>query len=164
MIRKKNISIRSIEERDLKVIYEWNSQEMRGLYQEFHFESFHQLQNDYKKDGFCSSKFQMLMIEDEDISIGLLYLNFYREGIVRVGLVLNPENCNEGNGTTILKLTIDFLFENYPIVRVEAETDIQNNAAQKVLENGGFLKEGTLRKYRFHHGTYNDSYMYSIVK
>lgn len=164
MISHENICIRAIEERDLKVIYEWNSEKMRGNYQEFQFESFRKLQNEYEKDGFCSSKFQMLIVEEGEKSIGLIYLNFFREGIVGIGMVLSPEHCNKGNGSIILNLIIKFLFENYPIVRIEADTDVENIVAQKVLKKAGFLKEGTLRKFRYHHGCYHDSYIYSIVK
>ena len=52
MITEGDINIRTIEERDLKVIYEFNSQKARGNYQEFQFESFRKLQLEYEKDGF----------------------------------------------------------------------------------------------------------------
>lgn len=164
MIRQGDISIRTIENSDLRVVYEFNSQNIRGNYQEFEFQSFRKLEIEYEKNGFCSSEFQMLNVEEREKSIGLLYLNFYRQGIIRIGLVLKPDNCNKGNGTVILNLIVNYIFENYPIVRIEADTDIENIMAQKVLQKVGFLKEGTLRKYRYHHGTYHDSYSYSIVK
>ncbi|NMM63047.1 GNAT family N-acetyltransferase [Clostridium sp. P21] len=164
MIKQGSICIRTIEECDLKVIYELNSQKKRGNYQEFQFESFRKLQMQYEKDGFCSSEFQMLNVEGGEKSIGLVYLSFYRQGIARIGLVLNPDSCNKGNGKVVLDLIVKYIFDNYPIVRIEADTDVENIIAQKVLEKFGFLKEGTLRKYRYHHGTYHDSYMYSIIK
>lgn len=34
-----------------------------------------------------------------------------------------------------------YIFENYPIVSIEADTDIENIIVQKVLEKVGFLKE-----------------------
>lgn len=164
MIKQGNINIRAIEESDLKAIYEFNSQKTRGNHQEFQFESFRSLQREYEKDGFCSSEFQLLNIEEGGKSIGLLYLNFYRQGIARIGLVLSTDNRNKGNGTAALNLIVKHIFENYLIVRIESDTDVENIAAQKVLQKVGFLKEGTLRKYRYHHGTYHDSYIYSIIK
>lgn len=164
MIKQGNICIRTIEEDDLKAIYNWNSQNMRGNYEEFQFESFQNLQTEYEKNGFCSSEFQMLMVEEKEKSIGLLYLNFYRDGIARIGLVLSPDSCNKGNGTTILNLIVKYIFENYPVVRIEADTDVENVAAKKTLAKVGFFNEGTLRKYRYHHGAYHDSYIYSIIK
>ena len=164
MITEGDINIRTIEERDLKVIYGFNSQKTRGNYQEFQFESFRKLQLEYEKDGFCSSEFQILNVEKEEQTIGLLYLSFYRQGIVRIGLVLSSDNCNKGNGAATLNLIVKYIFENYPTVRIEADTDVENIIAQKVLQKAGFLREGTLRKYRYHHGTYHDSYIYSIIK
>ncbi|KOR24746.1 GNAT family protein [Clostridium sp. L74] len=164
MIVQENICIRTIEEKDLREIYKWNSQKVRGEYQEFQFESFRQLQKEYEKDGFCSSKFQMLVATEKEKLIGLVYINFLREGIVRIGLNLNYENSNKRNGTIILKSMVEFLFENYTIVRIEADTDVENIAAHKILEKVGFNKEGTLRKYRYHHGCFHDSHIYSIIK
>ncbi|WP_026887000.1 GNAT family N-acetyltransferase [Clostridium beijerinckii] len=164
MITEGDINIRTIEERDLKVIYEFNSQKTCEDYQEFQFESFRKLQLEYEKDGFCSSEFQILNVEKEEQTIGSLYLSFYRQGIVRIGLVLSSDNCNKGNGTVILNLIVKYIFENYPIVRIEVDTDVENIIAQKLLQKAGFLREGTLRKYRYHHGAYHDSYIYSIIK
>ena len=41
---------------------------------------------------------------------------------------------------------------------------MDNIAAQKMLERCGFRAEGVLRKYRFHHGSYHDSYLYSYTR
>lgn len=41
---------------------------------------------------------------------------------------------------------------------------MENVADQKVLEKVGFTKEGTLRKYRYHHGFYHNPYIYSFVR
>ncbi|MDO4535771.1 MAG: GNAT family protein, partial [Clostridium perfringens] len=161
MINKENIIIRAIEEEDLETIYRWNSQEFRGDFQEFQFQSLNKLKEEYSKNGFYSKEFQMLIVKEKDIKIGLVYLNFYREGIVKIGLVLNHESCNKGRGTSILKIMTEHLFNNYQIVRIEADTDVENIAAQEILSKVGFLREGKLRKYRFHHGSYHDSYIYS---
>ena len=102
MIMEGNISIRTIERDDLKTIYRWNSQEIRGDFQEFKFQSLNELEQDYNKSGFCSDEFQVLMIKEEEHKIGLVYLSFYREGIVKIGMVLIPNSCNRGKGTPIL--------------------------------------------------------------
>ena len=164
MLNRGDITIRAIEDEDLEVIYRWNSEKFRGGFQEFQFESLNELKKEYNKSGFCSNEFQILLIKEKDNKIGLIYLNFYREGIVKIGLVLQPESCGKGRGATALKIMIEYLFNNYHLVRIEADTDIENMAAQKILEKVGFLKEGTLRKYRFHHGKYHDSYIYSLIK
>ena len=42
---------------------------------------------------------------------------------------------------SIMKQIVKYIFENYPIVSIEADTDIENIIVQKVLEKVGFLKE-----------------------
>lgn len=164
MIDEKNITIRTIEDEDLEIIHKWNSQMVRGDFQEFRFQSLNELKKEYNENGLCSNEFQILMLKDKGSKIGLVYLNFYRDGIVKIGLVLNPESCNKGIGTIILKIMTKYLFNNYQVVRIEADTDVENIAAQKILKKVGFLKEGTLRKYRFHHGKYHNSYIYGLVR
>jgi diamine N-acetyltransferase len=61
-------------------------------------------------------------------------------------------------------MILKHLFNNYPLARIEADTDVNNKAAQKVLKSAGFLQEGRLRNYRYHHGKFNDSYLYSITR
>ena len=83
---------------------------------------------------------------------------------VGVGLVLDPGARGQHLGSRVLELTRDYLLDNYPVVRIEADTDVENVAAQKALERCGFSAEGVLRKYRFHHGRYHDSYLYSYLR
>ena len=83
---------------------------------------------------------------------------------VRLGLVLDPKARGNHLGSRALMLCRDYLLDNFPVIRLEADTDIDNIAAQKVLERCGFCAEGVLRKYRFHHGSYHDSYLYSYIR
>lgn len=164
MIKQENFCIRTVEEKDLIQIHKSNCQVMRGDFQEFQFSSLRELEKEFEKDGFCNDTFQMLIIEEKEKIRGLLYLNFYRQGIVNIGLVLLPEFCNLGNGKLIVQLMVKYIFYNYPIVRIEADTDIDNKQAQRVLEQNGFEKEGILKKYRYHHGSYRDSLLFSLVR
>jgi len=112
MIKTEQFVIRTIEENDVEFLHSMNSQEFRGDFEEFRFESKYSLTTQYHKDGFCSDTFQMLVVESLDKKpLGLIYLNF-----------------------------------------------------KKVLEGAGFVKEGVLRNYRYHHGKYHDSFIYSIIK
>jgi RimJ/RimL family protein N-acetyltransferase len=59
---------------------------------------------------------------------------------------------------------VDYLFLSKDIRRIQAGTDVRNKASQKVLENVGFVKEGTMRKVAFNRGEWSDGYMYSILR
>lgn len=127
-------------------------------------ESMARLRSQWEKDGMLGSQFQMLMVELEGQPVGFVTAFFVREGMVRVGIQLD-ENCRgQRVGSRAFALLRDYLLENFPLVRLEADTDVDNIAAQKMLERCGFRAEGVLRKYRFHHGSYHDSYLYSYIR
>ncbi|MCQ2432951.1 MAG: GNAT family N-acetyltransferase, partial [Clostridia bacterium] len=94
----------------------------------------------------------------------LINMVMVREGLARVGMILLPEARNKGTGTAALSLFVDNIMDSYPVARIEADTDCSNLAAQHMLENAGFLCEGTLRAFRFHHGFYHDSLLYSFIR
>ncbi len=157
--------LRAVKKEDLEILYEWNNPNSIGGFQEFIFESFLSLEKKFSENGFMSEDFKMLIIEIENKPIGRLTMSKVRDGVVRIGgSIAIEEKRNQNIGTKVLKMFVQYLFQNYPIVRIEADTDIDNIPAQKVLEKNGFLKEGILRKYRFHHGKFRDFAMYSIIK
>lgn len=164
MINTGEFIIRTIEEKDIDIIQKWNTAEFRGEYQECQLESKQALIQQYNKDGFYSESFQMLGIEVNQELTGLIYINFIRKGFVGLGVVICKEERNKGLGVKITSAIVEYLFSNYDVCRIQADTDINNIPAQKVLEKSGFEKEGVLRKYRYHHGKYNDSVVYSIVR
>ncbi len=164
MRQQENLTIRPVEERDLAFLQLAQTQGMRGLFQEAQMESMARLRSQWEKDGMLGEQFQMLMVELEGQAVGFVTAFFVREGMVRVGIQLD-ENCRgQRVSSRAFALLRDYLLENFPLVRLEADTDVDNIAAQKMLERCGFRAEGVLRKYRFHHGSYHDSYLYSYVR
>lgn len=164
MITEQALCIRPLRQEDLPTLAGWQTAAFRGLFQECRIESTLMLQKQLEADGLCSEQFQLLLIEQEGNAAGLFYLNFVREGLVRLGFVLDPSMRGHRLAFRALLLCRNYLMENYPVVRLEADTDVDNIAAQKVLERCGFRAEGILRSYRFHHGSYHDSYLYSYVR
>ncbi len=166
MIKDKNIILRPLRKNDLDKLIKWETPEIRGRFQEFHFKSIVNLENKYNENGFISDDLNVLIVElNTGERIGLLFINFVRKGMVNLGLVITrSEKRGQGLGKKILSLTLKHLFNNYPLVRIEADTDVENKPAQKVLTSIGFKNEGRLRNYRFHHGSWHDSFMFSITK
>lgn len=164
MIITKDFSIRAIEEKDIDFLYKLNSQEFRGNYQEFEFESKQSIRKQFDNGDLCTDKFKMLLAQKDDKILGIIYISFVRPGLVNLGLVMCENERGKNLGTNITKSIVNHLFSNYDLARIQADTDINNIAAQKVLEKAGFMKEGIMSKYRFHHGKYNDSVLYAIAK
>ena len=59
---------------------------------------------------------------------------------------------------------VDYLFMSKDRVRVQAATNSENKASQRVLEKAGFQKEGVVRKGLFLWGEWTDVYLYGILR
>lgn len=161
---KGKINIRAITENDLDKISIWNSEEFRGEYQDCELDSLAKMKRKFNETAFFTDEFQMLMVTSENERIGLVYLNFIRTGLVRIGVVLDSTFRYKGVGSEVVNIVCEYLFSNYAVERIDADTDVENKAAQRILEKAGFEQEGRLKKYRYHHGKYNDSFMYSKIR
>ncbi|MTI71195.1 MAG: GNAT family N-acetyltransferase [Firmicutes bacterium] len=166
MITNNGLIIRTLEEKDLQLVKKWNNQQARGDYQEFNFQSLYNIKKEFEKDGFNSEKFKMLLIEIKDLNpIGLVYINFVRKGLARIGIVLCEKNSRgQGFGSKATDMVTKYIFNNFPIERIEADTDLENIPAQRVLLKSDFKKEGVLRHFRYHHGEWRDFVVYSILR
>ncbi len=165
MLEQNDIRIRCLEETDLDFVYSCTSPKVRGMYQDFHFTSWQTLIRMYEENGLWSEEDGgTLLIEVRNEAVGLAQITFVRTGLVRVGIVLLAENRGMGIGTAVLCMLRDHIMDNYPIARIEADTDTENLAAQHILENSGFVFEGTLSCYRYHSGYYHDSLLYSYTE
>jgi aminoglycoside 6'-N-acetyltransferase len=57
-----------------------------------------------------------------------------------------------------------YLFDTYPVMRVEASTDIANIPEQKALEKAGFTREGIMRGAQWRGGQWHDLVLYSKLR
>jgi RimJ/RimL family protein N-acetyltransferase len=85
-------------------------------------------------------------------------------GTMEIGYFLLPSERSKGYGTEAVQLMVDYLFLSRDIVRIEAGTNLENKASQRVLEKTGFKIEGTIRKREFVRGVWIDNYLYSILR
>ncbi len=163
MIEHDGISIRCIEDTDLEFVCFCANPAVYGTYQGFRFTSQTAVLGAFREDGLWGDDGGVLVVEEEHEPVGLAQVTFVREGLARVGLILLPDNRGCGIGTQALTLLRDYLCDNYPLARIEADTDTENIAGQRILERAGFVCEGTLRAYRFRGGSYHDSLIYSYI-
>jgi [ribosomal protein S5]-alanine N-acetyltransferase len=81
-----------------------------------------------------------------------------------LGIVLLPDHRGHGVGTRAQQLLVDYLFETTPVHRLEALTETENLAEQRVLEKLGFRREGVLREAFFRGGRWRDSVLYAHLR
>jgi RimJ/RimL family protein N-acetyltransferase len=85
-------------------------------------------------------------------------------GAMEIGYIIIPSERMKGYGTEAAQILVDYLFLSRNIVRIQATAETQNTPSQRVLENAGFKREGTLRKAGFIRGKWADGYLYSIIR
>lgn len=76
--------------------------------------------------------------------IGDLCFKGLADGCVEMGYGILPEYWGNGYATEALKATVDWALEQPEVNAVEAETDANNFASQKVLEKAGFDPTGKI--------------------
>lgn len=57
-----------------------------------------------------------------------------------------------------------YVFENYDVVRIFAESFASNIGSQRALEKAGFKLEGVMEKSVYKNNQIQDSYMYALTK
>jgi RimJ/RimL family protein N-acetyltransferase len=83
---------------------------------------------------------------------------------MNMGCTLLPQYRGHGYGTTAQRLLVEYLFDTFPIHRVEAITDVENLAEQRSLEKVGFTREGVLRGFGWRVGAWRDMVIYSRLR
>ncbi|MFI9360740.1 GNAT family N-acetyltransferase [Kitasatospora sp. NPDC053057] len=81
-----------------------------------------------------------------------------------IGIQLMPQACGRGIGTQAQRLLVDYLFTHTPVMRVEADTDVDNIAEQRALEKVGFTREGVHRAVTFRGGQWRDGVIYGLLR
>jgi [ribosomal protein S5]-alanine N-acetyltransferase len=81
-----------------------------------------------------------------------------------IGYMLLPEFHGQGIITEVVKLLIDYGFNEMKIHSLEATIDPRNTASARVLEKNNFVKEAHLIENEFHNGEFLDTVIYSLIR
>jgi RimJ/RimL family protein N-acetyltransferase len=85
-------------------------------------------------------------------------------GWMEIGYQIIPDHRGKGYGTEAAQLMVDHLFLSRDISRIQAITNTKNTASQRILEEIGFKREGTIRKSGYIRGAWANAYLYSILR
>lgn len=81
-----------------------------------------------------------------------------------IGMRLLERARGRGVGTAALRHLTALFLRHTTVNRIEANTDAENVAAQRILEKAGFTREGVLRGALWRDGAHRDSALYSILR
>ncbi len=129
------------------------------------------LEQGLAEDGLISARYGMLMVVTHAHQVvGDISYHQARYGpneasvAYNIGIVLAPEQRGQGYGVEAQRLLAEYLFLTYPIMRVEASTDVENRPEQRALEKAGFTREGVLRQSQWRGGKWHDLVLYSKLR
>jgi len=106
-----------------------------------------------------------ITVDDKAIgSIGVFRQSNIHSRTAEMGYYLAEPYWGKGIGTSAIKQTCEYIFQNTDIIRIFAEPFINNIASCRILEKCGFRYEGTLRKNAVKNDIVIDMKMYSILK
>lgn len=80
------------------------------------------------------------------------------------GIAIIPDARGHGYGTEAQRQLVRYLFATTSVNRIEASTDIDNQAEQRSLEKAGLSREGVARGAQFRAGAYHDLVTYACVR
>ena len=108
----------------------------------------------------------VITVKEKEEPFGMIDLHI-RGCTVGFGYVIARSYQYKGYATEATLAMIQWAFQQPTIYRVNASTDVDNIASQRVLEKAGMVREGLLRKYIVHPNISDiprDSYIYAITK
>ena len=156
------MNLRVVEKEDLPLLADWsNNPEFFGEFIWFQQQSRTEWEKRYDT---LTSDTKWFFIEKKDgTKIGTVF-HFSTGNLLEIGYILVPSERGKGYCSEAVKIMVDYLFLSRELVRVQAITDVDNFASQRVLEKSGFKKEGAIRKSAFIRGRWRDGCLFSILR
>ncbi|GCE09634.1 GNAT family N-acetyltransferase [Dictyobacter aurantiacus] len=172
MIQGERIRLRPLQAADIDTLHSWaNDPAYEGEYNNFGLTRDKHLQGRFEANGCLESSRGMLAIETLTGELaGTISYRTARygpnEGSIHYALGINLASVQRGKGygSEAQKLLADYLFKTYPIMRVEAATDVTNIAEQRALTRAGFTREVIVRKAQWRGGEWHDIVIYSKLR
>lgn len=169
MIKGNKIILRTVREKDLETLFVLTSNvhEMSTFWP-VKLKSESELITQYKNGDLWSESKGMMLITSHngeflgEISYfrGVWYLPGYE---IAFNLFLE-ENRGKGYLTEALDLFSNYLFELWPIQRLETSISIGDNQSKEAAQKCGYKLEGVKRQCFFQGGKYHDSELYSLIR
>jgi RimJ/RimL family protein N-acetyltransferase len=127
------------------------------------------LRKRWNENGLLDGESGILVVSVEGAVAGIASWRFIRRGgppgvCAEFGVALVPEHRGMGIGTEAQRLLINYLFAHTTVERLEALTDTENLAEQRVLDRLGFQREGVLRHAVWQRGGWRDLVLYAMLR
>ena len=171
MAHLSDVTLRPVEERDLDDLGRFATDP--SLSEPFEWRGFADpgaLRRRWEKDGYLDEAADSILVValPGGSFAGIVEWRPLRAGgpvaCLQIGILLLPDHRGKGLGTAAQQLLGDYLFSTTMANRLEATTQIDNEAEKRALERAGFTNEGVLRGRAFIRGRYRDGVMFSRLR
>lgn len=166
---EKGIRIRPFRREDLeRYVLQTEENKEREVGLSFRLKRMSELYQAFEKNGLLSKEEgRLLIVSEEDQILGYLsyfkgspYVNGYEIGYQ----IFSEVERKKGYGTEAVRQMVKFLFESYPILRLQICFREENIASQRVAEKAGFLYEGTLKSVYKVRGKLINHKLYALTR
>ena len=113
---------------------------------------------------------ELVVTDDGDVPIGTVSWRPVAYGptpgssAFDIGISLRPQGRGQGHGSRAQRLLADHLFATTAVHRVQASTDLGNEAERAALAGAGFTAEGVLRGAQWRAGAHHDLVSYARLR
>jgi RimJ/RimL family protein N-acetyltransferase len=168
MLEAVEITLRPVREDELSLLY--------GLYRDpefaatnwYGFRPAAGLARDHAQNELLGEDLGRLMVQADGEPAGMVSYSRGRYSIrgdyFDIGCAMFPEFRGRGIGWRAQALLTAYVFEHFPVQRVQAATQPENVAEQKALLKAGFQLEGVVRAAEFRAGRWRDCLLYSRLR
>jgi len=166
------VYIRALEPNDYRTTIEWRQED--GLWDNFigpkRFVSSDTEKRWVEKSILEHEKGERLRfavcLKENDKLIGLITFSNIDliNGACEISRIIGKEHRSKGYYTEMSLLALKYIFDEYPIHRINSRLLVTNKRSEKGLLKFGFVKEGKMRKALYKNGHYIDLLIYGLLK
>ena len=168
MIKGKQIDLRHVDASELELLLRMNNdQEGKGEFGRTLLRSPAALKKDFELNGLSSDANETFAIVDKTNNIigNIGHFTVAHYSTAReLGFLISPAAQRKGVATEAVQLLTKYLFDNFPINRIQICMATAHVASERVAINNGYTKEGILKGFIFVKGQYLDVIIYAITR
>jgi aminoglycoside 6'-N-acetyltransferase len=172
MIQGENVYLRVVMRNDLALLESWeHDRRFLSEYDMYGLVAAETIERRFAEHGFLTSQYgRLLVVTQRDEVAGFVSYHQQRYGpnegstAYNIGIGLHVDYRGKGYGSEAQRLLAAYLFDTYPVMRIEASTDKENVPEQKALEKAGFTREGIIRGAQWRGGRWHDLVLYSKLR
>ncbi|HEY2915679.1 MAG TPA: GNAT family protein [Candidatus Limnocylindrales bacterium] len=169
MIKGKAITLRPVRESDLDELFTKSIDiESRGPWFPHPESSLGKMRKTYAENGWWSADYgQFAAVDDTDRLVAhVLWWKLNGSiGDTELGYrVFDPADRGKGIASEAVDLLAGWLFDSYPLNRLQLVIHVENAASHRVAEKCGYTKETTARGAWYHKGAWQDVDVFTMTR